>query len=170
MTNELINELIKKLKEIDIISKEPVILKNAGESNFYIDIKKAYGYPEILNLISERLYQKINKHTTCIATAGYGGLPPSAIISAKYDLKLTLIRENPKEHGKRKLIDGYIPNKEDKITIIDDVFTTGGCLKEIIKNLKQTEAEILGCSVVVKRGEGDLLIPLDYLIEAKELF
>ena len=163
------NELIGKLKQLDIIYRKRMSLKNEGVSDYYIDIKKAYGYPEMLNLISDELWKKVDKGITCIATGGYGGLPIAAVISAKHNLNLTLVREKPKEHGKVGWIDGYTPNEEDKIAIIDDVLTTGKSLREIITALRPTGAEILGCYVVVKRGEGDLPVPLEHLIDQEEL-
>jgi len=43
------NELVRILKQLDIISREPVKLKTAEASNFYVDVKKAYGYPDALD-------------------------------------------------------------------------------------------------------------------------
>jgi len=125
-------KLVNRLKELEIIYKGKVKLKNAGVSDFYIDVKKAYGYPDALNLISNYLYTYIDKRATCVASAGYGGLTIASVISSKYGLNLTLIRDEPKKHGKISLIDGYIPNEKDKVAVIDDVFTTGESLRKII--------------------------------------
>ena len=58
--NSIMNsELIRKLKEIDIIYCGDVKLKHAGASNFYVDVKKAYGYPYMLNFISDELWKKM---------------------------------------------------------------------------------------------------------------
>src|SRR3989344_1504004 len=163
------NELVRKLKQLDIISREPVKLKNGGASDFYVDVKKAYGYPDALDSISDELWKEIGERATCIATAGYGGLSPATIISSRHHLYLTLVRDKPKKHGKGGWIDGYVPNEQDKIAIVDDVFTTGGSLRKIIEALEPTGAEILGCYVVVKRGDGNLQVPLKYLLTTEEL-
>ena len=164
------NELIRSLKQLDIIYQEHINLKNAGASDFYVDVKKAYGYPNALDSISDELWKEIGERATCIATAGYGGLPPATIISLRHHLYLTLVRDAPKKHGRGGWIDGYVPNEQDKIAIVDDVFTTGGSLRKIIEALEPTGAEILGCYVVVKRGDGNLQIPLKYLLTSEELF
>lgn len=163
------SELIKKLKQLDIIYRKPINLKNAGASDFYVDIKKAYGYPDTLNSISDELWKRMEGNITCIATAGYGGLSPATIISSKYGLNLTLVRDKPKKHGKGGWIDGYIPNEQDKIAVVDDVFTTGGSLRKIIEVLKPTRAEIIGCYVVVKRKEGNLQVPLIHILTLEDL-
>ena len=69
-------------------------------------------------------------------------------------MNLTLVRDEPKKHGKGGWIDGYVPNEQDKVVLVDDVFTTGGSLRKLIKILEPTKAEIIGVYVVVKRGEG----------------
>ena len=163
------DELIRKLKQLDIIYREPVNLKNAGASDFYVDIKKAYGYPDALNQISDELWKKIDKNVTCIATAGYGGLSPATVISSRHDLYLALVRDEPKKHGRSCWIDGYIPNEQDRVAIVDDVFTTGGSLKKIVGVIEPTGAEIIGCYVVVKRGNGKIQVPVTYLLTSEEL-
>ncbi len=163
------DDLINTLKELDIIHRGNVNLKNAGASQFYIDIKKAYGYPAALNLICDKLWQIIEKDATCIATTGYGGMAPAATISARYNRHLTLVRDEPKKHGMSGLIDGYLPTEKDKVAIIDDVFTTGKSIKKTIEILKPTGAEIIGCYVVCKRGEGKLETPLHYLLTSENL-
>jgi orotate phosphoribosyltransferase len=166
-------ELVRKLKEIpDIIYKDPdgkPIESKAGLAlDYYVDIKKAYGYHEVLDLISHYIFTHIPGGTTCIAAAGYGGLPPAAVIATEYNLKLTMIRDKPKQHGKGGLIDGYVPTPADKVAVIDDVFTTGKNMRIVTEVLKPTGAQILGYVVVVKRSEGNME-GLDYLLEPRDL-
>lgn len=162
-------DLIQILKPLEIILREPVTLASGMTSDFYLDVKKAYGYPRALNMIAEELWERIDKRATCIATAGYGGLSPATLISSRHNLNLTLVRDEPKKHGKGGWIDGYVPNEQDKVALIDDVFTTGGSLRKLIEILEHIKAKIIGAYVVVKRGEGDLPIPLTYLLTSEEL-
>ncbi len=162
------NGLIEKLNQLNILERQRVILKSKKGSDFYIDIKKAYGYPDILNEITGKLYILIPKEANCIAASDYGGLPIAAAISSTYGLNLILIRNKRKNYGLNRLIDGYIPNRKDKVAIVDDVITTGSSLKKIIQVIKPTKAKILGCYVVVNRGKTDLKYPLRWLFEARD--
>ena len=169
MESKTKEKLIKKLKEIGVVKKRRVNLKHAGISNFYVDIKKAYGEPKILAMLSKAVWRQIDKNITCVAAAGYGGIPLAAAVSGKYGLKLVLVREKPKEHGMNVWIDGYMPKKGDKVWIVDDVLTTGKSIKHIIKVIKKTDAKIFGCSIVVKRGDGQTDIPLFHILGAEDL-
>ena len=156
-------ELLRRLKEIKVLETRQVNLKNAGESNFYINIKKAYGYPDILRKITNLMYRKIDRMTTAVAAQGYGAIPLATKLSTDYNLKLTLVRENTKDHGLQELLEGYIPNIDDKVFIVDDVFTTGNSIQEVIDALKPTKATIIGYGAVVKRDTGPLESSLQYI-------
>ena len=162
-------KLINTLKTIGVVRKEAVALKHAGNSSVYIDIKKAYGYPEALTMLCKLMWEQMDKGTDCIAAGGYGGLPLAGALAEKYNLQLTLVREKPKTHGRNVWIDGYVPKLGDKIWIIDDVFTTGKSIKQIIKTLRPTKAKVIGCSVVVRRSKKELTIPCKHILTIEEL-
>lgn|SRR3989344_9527085 len=164
-----IQTLVAELKKIDdLVIKEPVDLASGEKSDYYIDIKKAYGYPKVLDLMAELLASFIPNYVSCIASSGYGGIPLASLISAKTGRNLTLIREAPKNHGTKVLIDGYTPKSEDVVALVDDVFTTGGSLRKMRQALGE-EINIGGYYVVVKRGEGKLDRPLHSLITPEDL-
>lgn len=161
--------LIQRLKEISVVENRQITLKNAGKSNLYVNIKKAYGYPDILRKITHLMHRRIDRTATTMAAQGYGAIPLATKLSTDYNLKLTLVRERQKDHGIQDLLEGYIPTKEDKVFIVDDVFTSGTSIQEVIDALKPTKATIIGYGVVVKRGTGPLETSLHYLMTLEDL-
>ncbi len=107
------SELVKRLKELEVIYKEPVRLKNVEASDFYVDIKKAFGYSNILKLMCRLLWSKMDKKTTCIAASGYGGLPLAVKLCSMKGFELAMVRNTPKNHGRKEFIDGYVPTEKD---------------------------------------------------------
>lgn len=170
-------ELVRALKTVPDVFYEDLYgqdikLKSGAVSKFYIDIKKAYGSPEVMDVICSYTNKYIPGGTNCIAAAGYGGVPLATALMQKFGYKLTLVREEPKKHGKGGWIDGYVPVPADKVSCVEDVFTTGSSLRKIINAIKPTNAQILAAIVIVKRGEGnlsDLGIPVTYLLTPEEL-
>ncbi len=166
------DDLLEKLKGLDIVYNGVYKLKHVEEQYKYVDIKKAYGYPPILSSICDEIFGLISnssKVATAIAASGYGGIPLASGIALKYDLNLTMIRSHPKHYGKIGLIDGHVPVKEDKVVIVDDVFTTGKSITEIADVIKPTGATILGCYVVVKRFHQKTDIPVYNLFTLEDL-
>jgi orotate phosphoribosyltransferase len=162
--------LVKILNQLDLVKKGKFVLKSGKVSNYYIDIKKAFGHPKAFNLICDELCKIIDKRATCVAGSGHGGLPLATAVSLKLNLPLVLVRDKVKKHGINKMIDGYIPNWKDNIAIIDDVFTTGTCIYNISEALKPTKAKILGGYLVVKRGDTSKFdIPVQSLISVEKL-
>lgn len=163
------DELIKRLKEVGVISREPVTLRSGIQSDIYCDIKKAFGFSDVFTALAREISKKISQNITCIAASGHGGLPLAALVASQLNLKFSLVRHNAKDHGKNKLIDGYVPGGGDIIAIVDDVFSTGSSIKDTILSLKETGAKIDCAVVVVKRGESSLQIPLLCVFELEEI-
>lgn len=156
--------LLKMLKQAGIVEKKHVALKNAGDSDVYLDIKKAYGNPDLLGYLSVNLWHIINKdNPTCLAASGYGGIPLASAMALTYHWKLSLVRDGVKPHGNIKMIDGYLPDNNDRVAIIDDVVTTGGSLATMMHAINQTGAVIVGCYAVARRKDIELSSPLHTL-------
>ena len=169
MERRNIKKLIEALKRGGVVRREKVKLKHAGISGFYLDIKTAYGYPDILDELCRRIQKSMPKTINCVAASGYGGLPLATAFALKYKLKLVLVREKPKQHGRNVWIDGYVPKKEDRVWIVDDVLTTGKSINQAVKMLVSAKTKVVGCSVIVKRSSRKLIIPCRYLMTAEDL-
>ena len=163
------DDLITRLKQLHILRRGE---SSADPSDYYLDIKKACGDAEAFELMANRLGEKIPNGTNCIAASGYGGLALAGAVSVIYERNLSLVRTEQKDHGLLKWIEGYIPSPGDKVTIVNDVFdflTNGETLQNIIDTIAPTGAEIVGCYVLVKRGEGKLSVPVEGLLQVKDL-
>jgi orotate phosphoribosyltransferase len=155
--------LVEILKEAGIVHRGRFVLRRGEISSYYLDVKRAYGDPELLGRLADEMWKLIEGDANCIASKGYGGIPLASSISTLYQIPLTIIRDSPKKHGKISSFEGYVPKEGDSIAIVDDVFTSGSSALEAIKNLSLTNANIVSCCVVFKREESNLNIPLKYL-------
>ena len=124
----------KEFIDLGIVRHGDFTLRGGDYASYYCDIKKVYGYPELLNHLSKVLSARIPEHTTCLAAAGYGGIPLATALSLETNLPLSLVRDKIKDHGTQLIVDGYSPTEADSVCIIDDVFTTGSSVREVIVN------------------------------------
>ncbi len=164
------NALVDELKKLKVVKRGKFVLKSGQTSDYYIDMKKAFGSAKVLHLICDEFCKIIDKKATCIAGSGHGGLPLATAVSLKLGLPLVLVRDNPKEHGLKKVIDGYAPTRKDRVAIVDDVFTTGTCISNIASALAPTKAKIQAGYVVLNRGEASKsMVLLKSLLNLKDL-
>jgi orotate phosphoribosyltransferase len=145
--------LIEALRRAGVVRHGRFVLKSGARSNVYIDMKKAWGNPVLLRMIARAMARRLPKSATCIAVSGYGGLPLGTAVSLASNLPLTLVRETPKNHGRRTWLDGYLPTARDRVAVLDDVYTSGTGLRQIVRVIRQTRARVAGRLVVVDRSQ-----------------
>ena len=162
------DQILKRLAEINIIFQEPVKFSKPAD-NFYCDIKKALGYPDILNALADLIGEKLQEDETCIAVSGYGGLPLGAVVASRFNRKLVTVRKEEKKHGPRGLIDGYIPTENDTIVILDDVLATGESVQPVISSLQNMKVKTSRAIVVVEMDKVKLPIPYEFLFSIDEI-
>ena len=164
-------QLIEALKKEGIVNKGSFTLTSGELSDYYFDVKKAVGSPELLEMMSSLLATGIEDKATCIASIGFGGIPLATAVSLKLKLPLIMVRNSAKGHGLRKVIEGYIPGLKDNVAVIDDVFSFGTSLEQIKKEIDKTSAKISGCYVVITCSDKKMHagIPIYHLIKAEEI-
>ena len=154
------NRLAKLLNEKNILKYGDFTLRNGSTSHYYCDIKEAFGYPKILNKITDELLKLVPKNTTCIAGSGYGGITLATLIAHKKKLPLVLVRDKVKDHGTKKAIDGYIPEKKDVVCIVDDVYTTGSSISDTRERLLTLRVKFAKPVVVLNRSKKPSILSL----------
>ncbi len=152
------SKLIRLLKQHNILIYGDFILRSGETSHYYCDIKQGLGNPAILKCIVSELVKLIPVKTTCIAGSGYGGITLASLVAYKLGLPLSLVRDKIKDHGTKKLIDGYVPTKSDTTCIIDDVFTTGSSIADTREKLINTGTKFAKPVVVLNRSSNNQVI------------
>ncbi len=152
--------LIKLLKDKNILKSGNFILRSGKQSDYYCDIKEALGYPEVLNMLVTELIKLVPTNATCIAGCGYGGITLASLVAYKKKIPLVLVRDKIKNHGTKKIIDGYTPNKKDVVCIIDDVFTTGSSIKDTKEKLAYLKSKFTKPVVVLNRSRKSVVISI----------
>jgi len=75
-----------------------------------------------------------------------------------------------RRYGLKNRIDGHQPTKDDKISVVDDVFTTGKTLRTILKVLKEdSDGEVIGFYSVVRRSFTKFEYPYKYVLLSEDL-
>lgn len=105
-------------------------LVSGTKSPYYIDLRLAPSYPDVLDRIGD-LYVDVVKNEIQsnwkidrIAGVPTAGLPVATVVSQKLRIPLIYVRKEQKAHGLGKSIEGVV-NPNDNVLLVDDLVTTG---------------------------------------------
>jgi orotate phosphoribosyltransferase len=139
-----------------------VLLASGRESDFFIDCKQAVLTAQGHALVGETMLDALATLGPCAAIAGVelGGCPlASAVALTSYQrgapLDAIYVRKDAKDHGSRRLLEGngQIPPGA-RVTLLEDVVTTGGSTLKAATKLREAGYELTGVVALVDRLEG----------------
>jgi orotate phosphoribosyltransferase len=143
-------------------------LRSGQVSNEYFDKYLFEARPELLKDIADKMAKLLPSGTEVVAGLELGGVPLAAAISIKTGIPAAFVRKVAKNYGTCKLAEGA-DIKGKKVTVIEDVVTTGGQIIISVNDLRKLGANVSDVLCVILRGanskellakEGLNLIPL----------
>lgn len=150
--------LLKMLKK-DAYRKGEFTLSSGKTSEHYVNCK-----PVILNgtglfYASYLLLELVEDDSVSVGglTLGADPLVSGVAIAAaldERDLNALIIRKEPKGHGTASQVEGPLPPKGSKITVLEDVVTTGGSSIKVVKVLRDLGYIVNRIVSIVDRKEG----------------
>ena len=166
------NELLYLLKR-DAYKKGEFTLSSGKTSEHYVNCKPVTLTGRGLTLTSLLLLEHID--TTIVAGLNLGADPlvsGVAIVSAldKSLINALIVRKEPKGHGTGAWIEGPVLPEGSKVTVLEDVVTTGGSAIKAAQKLRDAGHVVERVVAIVDRQEGGLEAMKDEGLELKSLF
>ena len=149
------NIIISKLFAIGAIKKGTFTLKSGKTSNLYFDMRLIMSYPNIFNHIMQYFLLKnpdFLNDIDIVSGIHFGGLPLANYISHKWNIPQIYIRDNIKNYGLSKVIEGNY-NEGNRLLLIDDVITSGGSIKEKMPIINENKINLCKILVILDRSE-----------------
>ncbi len=147
-------ELIKLLKDKEVVKFGKFILSSGKESDYYVNMKMAITDPKILKSIANIVSSHINKkEIDKVAGPALGAIPIVTAVSLESEIPMLMIRKAKKGYGTSELIEGNL-NEGDSVIIVEDVTTTGNSLIRAIKAIEENGGIVKKAIVIVDRDEG----------------
>jgi len=149
MTRE---ELAKRIADTAVLHGD-FTLRSGRKSTWYIDKYLFSTKPDILRAIGPLFAEMIPEGATLLAGAELGGIPLVTSASMARDLPCVFIRNQKKEYGTAKQLEGTL-KPEDRVVIIEDIATTGGQVLEAAATITSIGATVESIIAVIDRCEG----------------
>jgi orotate phosphoribosyltransferase len=149
MTRE---QLARRIAEVSLLRGE-FILRSGRKSNYYLDKYRFETQPDVLIELGKIFAAKVTAQVDRIAGAELGAVPLAAATAMASGKPCLFIRNQKKEYGTSKQLEGVL-NAGETVLIVEDVLTTGGQVIEAAKTLTDAGAKIDRIVAVIDRMEG----------------
>lgn len=154
--------LAKRIRDCSKLEGE-FLLRSGTTSNTYFDKYLFESDPKILKEIVHKMAELIPTGTEILAGLEMGGIPVVTMLSQVTGIPAAFIRKDAKEYGTCKYAEGpSLFNK--KVTIIEDVVTSGGAIIDALSKLKRDgiTPNAIVCVIDRQTGGAENLAKLGY--------
>ena len=129
------------------------LLRSGATSSIYFDKYLFESDPGLLREIAEGMAPLIPEGTEALAGLEMGGIPVATMLSQITGLPTLFVRKQAKEYGTCKLAEGGEVEGR-RLTVVEDVVTSGGQILLSTKELRDQGAEIETVLCVINREAG----------------
>ena len=152
MKEELL-ELLKKYA----YEKGEFTLSSGKSSEHYVNCKPVTLLGRGLTLASMMMLEHVETPVVAGLTLGADPLVSGVAVCSALDMRLVnalIVRKEPKGHGTGAWIEGPLLPKGTKVTVLEDVVTTGGSSIKAVEKLRDAGYVVDRIVTIVDRKEG----------------
>ncbi|XP_072932178.1 uridine 5'-monophosphate synthase [Epargyreus clarus] len=150
-----LEDLALSLFNIDAVKFGDFTTKSGIKTPVYFDLRVIVSYPEVMELISDLLYEfavKDNK-SNHLCGVPYTALPIATLLSVKAKKSMLMRRKEAKSYGTKKMVEGHY-NSGDTCLIIEDVVTSGSSVLETVNDLRKEGLNADEAIIILDREQG----------------
>ena len=174
---ELREYLLRLLKE-NAYRRGEFTLSSGKKSEHYVNCKPVSLSGEGLTLIGTLFLDHVEEDSQAVAglTLGADPLVSAVALTSWLDstrrtkLNALIVRKEPKGYGTGAWIEGKLPIEGCKITVLEDVTTTGGSSIKAVEKLRDAGYVVNRVITIVDRQEGADRAMMDAGLELRSLF
>lgn len=127
------------------------LLSSGRHSQRYIQCAKALEYPETASLLGEAIAEMIDVPVDRVVAPPLGGLLIGYEVARHLDVPFSFPERG--QDGSFVLRRGFCLQPNEHVCIVEDVITTGGTTREILKVIRQMGAHPVAVGAIVDRSD-----------------
>lgn len=151
---ERIAQLLLEINAVFLRPDEPFTWASGIKSPIYCDNRLILTSPKVRSEVEECLCKVIKENygdCEVIMGTSTAGIPHGAICAHILNLPMGYVRSSSKDHGRNNQIEGRLEPGQ-KVVVIEDLISTAGSVIEVVKVLREAQAEVLGIASIFTYG------------------
>ena len=165
-------ELLEQLKKF-AYKKGEFTLSSGKKSDHYVNCKPVTLTGRGLTLASLLMLKEVETDYVAGLTLGADRLVSGVSLVSALDgwmVNALIVRKEAKGHGTQAWIEGLLPPKGTKITVLEDVVTTGGSAIKAVEKLRDAGYVVDRVVSIVDRQAGGKDAMIEAKLELRSLF
>ncbi|MBD0779812.1 orotate phosphoribosyltransferase [Maribacter sp. ANRC-HE7] len=147
-------ELLLQINAIKLKPENPFTWASGWKSPIYCDNRVILSYPTIRNYVREEMAKQVEAlygRPDVIAGVATGAIGLGALVADYLGLPFIYVRPEPKSHGRKNQIEGYIEHGQS-VVVIEDLISTGKSSLNAVDALLTAGANIKGMLAIFTYG------------------
>lgn len=149
-------ERLRELLGRDALVERDVSLSSGSASGFYFDCKRVTLTSQGARLTARAFVREIERWPEAVEAVGgmaHGAISIVGSIIVLAELGGFYVRDTPKKHGLKHLIENQ-PPAGTRVLVLDDVVTSGGSLLRAAAAARDAGCRVVGAMALVDREAG----------------
>lgn len=129
---------------------------------------KLFQRPTEVQFLFDALAKQFNEEIDSVLGANEAGSILAFEVAKRLGVNVAIARQKDHQYH---LVDGFTFNPSERVLIVDDITTTGGTAKQLIKIVRAARAEPIGVGLIATKGlfQIDLSCPVKVLISLQNM-
>ncbi len=147
-------ELLLQVKAIKLSPNEPFTWASGWKSPIYCDNRVTLSYPAVRNFLKEKIAKLVEEKygkPDVIAGVATGAIAIGVLVAQELGVPFVYVRPEPKKHGRKNQIEGFIESGQD-VVVVEDLISTGKSSLNAIKALKEANVTVKGMVAIFSYG------------------
>ena len=147
-------ELLLQMKAIKLSPNEPFTWTSGWKSPIYCDNRITLSYPAVRVFLKEEIAKIVEKQhgmPDVIAGVATGAIAIGILVAQELGVPFVYVRPEPKKHGRKNQIEGYLERGQN-VVVIEDLISTGKSSLNAVEALKEAGAVVKGMVAIFSYG------------------
>lgn len=147
-------ELLLQVKAIKLSPNEPFNWASGWKSPIYCDNRVTLSYPPVRIFLKEEIAKIVEKNygkPDVIAGVATGAIAIGILVAQELGVPFIYVRPEPKKHGRKNQIEGYLESGQN-VVVIEDLISTGNSSLNAVDALKEAGAVVKGMVAIFSYG------------------